>query len=89
MGKSLKNTPIAGLLDHIFDLQLNLNFKNKDTLFYYKDVLAVLNHTFIMFYDEKTTLQLIKQITKENKIYLTSEELSGNELLSRIFKPVN
>lgn len=51
MGYPLKNTPVAGFFDLVFDLHINaikLNPDRKKYSFYHKDILKLLNHPYTL-----------------------------------------
>ncbi len=90
MGYPVRNTPVYGLLQHIFNLQLTVRKDKEDnTLFFHRHVLAILNHQYISNLSEKNPASLVNNIIAHNKILLTPGELGLNTLSSLIFKPVS
>jgi CRISPR/Cas system-associated exonuclease Cas4 (RecB family) len=87
MGFPLKNSPVFSLLKGLIDIDRNSRKNSNGILqFYYRNVLALLNHPLL-----KTKLgdfpdSLNEKIQKENKIYLNLLDLSDNELLISISK---
>ncbi|WP_372794690.1 PD-(D/E)XK nuclease family protein [Lutibacter sp.] len=85
MGYSLKDIPIANLLDAIFKLHLNQQKFNKgiERIFYYKDVLNILNDPFLNKLYNETLQKISTKIKSENSIFLGLETikkcLSPNE----------
>lgn len=73
MGYPLKNIPIANLFDKLFKLHLNQQkFSNTNTtLFYFKDVLKLLNDPFLNQLHQTELQQLITKIKLENNIFLS------------------
>ncbi|KPK86838.1 MAG: hypothetical protein AMS27_04200 [Bacteroides sp. SM23_62_1] len=90
MGYPVDKTPVYALIEHIIDLQNNSRRQNDQKWrFYYRDVLAILNHPFIHQDYETEIDQLIDDITERNKIYLTGEELNINTFLGSIFTRID
>lgn len=90
MGFPLKATPAFALFENIFSLHKHAR-KNRDNsiLFYYKDVLNILNHRYIGD-NRKDLISILKnKIIDENKIYIQKEYLSQNELFSLIFSDLD
>jgi len=69
MGYDLKNIPLSNLFEQL----LKLHIHNKKDAFYYKEVLAILNHfVFKSVLKESTTINnLIYKIASNNYTYLT------------------
>ena len=89
MGYSLKNTPIAGLMHYIFELQRTVRTEGNDVLFYHHFVVAILNHRYITTYDSAESTRLIEEIRSNNKVYISQSELQCNELMRLIFQKVS
>lgn len=88
MGYPLNNAPIAILIEHIIDLQRNIRYVDKLPRFYFKDVLAILRHPYIIASGEAVVNELSKEITSLNKIYISVEELNKTDLLVYVFKAI-
>ena len=88
MGYPLAGTPVASLMDYILALQKNIRFQDGKALFYFRDVLSILNHRYINTSSPDLVSELIRTITENNKVYIESAELSRNSLLSILFYPV-
>ena len=88
MGYSLKSTPIAGLMEYIFDLQRNIRFEKGEAQFYFRSVLPILTHRYISLFDSETTESVVMKIKKENLVYVPAHIVAVNPLLERIFKPL-
>ncbi len=91
MGYPLSYTPLAGLIDYIFELQRNIRKSDSEYIFYHKDVLSILNHQYIFRINEKGIKKLITTITENNRIYISEKEFSNlkspeNDLLRIIFQ---
>lgn len=75
MGYPLKNTPVAGFFDLVFDLHINaikLNPDRKKYSFYHKDILKLLNHpyTSVLLQDanNRYSVKPIVKIVQERNI---------------------
>ncbi|MDO5572288.1 MAG: PD-(D/E)XK nuclease family protein [Bacteroidales bacterium] len=88
MGYGLKNTPIFGLMEHIFELQKNVKFENGKPLFYHRSVEAILNHRYISFFNQQENMNILQDIKRLNKVYVPLEDLAKNEFLEKIFQPI-
>ena len=77
MGYSLKDIPIANLLDALFKLHLNQQKFNKgiERIFYYKDVLNILNDPFLNKLYNETLQKISTKIKSENSIFLGLETI--------------
>ena len=96
MGYPLKDTPVYGFVMHLLSLHKNhrkgvVNAPNGDygnkgdreLMFYYKDVLALLQHPDYAEKDEDLTASIIKEIRKKNLVYV-SESLFGSSEFGRL-----
>ena len=77
MGYALKDIPIAHLFELIFKLHLNQQKFNKvgEGVFYYKDVLNLLNNPFLNKLYGDLLLSMSQKIKKENSIFLNVDSL--------------
>ncbi len=89
MGYPLAGTPVASLMEYILTMQKNLRYVDGVPVYYYRDVLPILNHQYIAAVAPDLISKMVSEFTKNNRIYLHEEELSRNELLSVLFTPVN
>jgi len=89
MGYPLGGTPVAALMEYILTLQKNIRYTDRYPLFYYRDVLPVLNHRYIVGSNPDLIGEIVRDITQNNRIYIGAPELSKTELLKIIFTPVN
>jgi hypothetical protein len=85
MGYPMNMTPVAGLMDHIFELHRVKKSSGQTVRFYHQNVINILNHQFIVEIEGEVSRQLIQQITAENKVYIEAEFLHRSELTSRLF----
>lgn len=88
MGYSLGNSSIAGLMEHIFELQRNIRSSENYTGFYYKPVLAILNHRYVTNIAGEEAKILRQNIIQYNRVIVSAEELQTHPLFKLIFKPV-
>ena len=85
MGYPLKMTPVFSLVSQLIDLQKNARNSADVFSFYNKDVLRVLSHQLVIDFEPSKSKELIELILKDNAIYLTEKELSGNDLFRQLF----
>jgi len=85
MGYPLKMTPVFSLVSQLIDLQKNARNSSGEFSFYNKDVLRVLSHQLVIDFEPLKSKELIDLILKDNAIYLTEKELSGNDLFRQLF----
>ncbi|MBW2960204.1 PD-(D/E)XK nuclease family protein [Mesonia aestuariivivens] len=85
MGLPLKETPLASLFEIIFELQQ----LSSDQL-YYKPVIEILNHPFVLHKLGENSKQLQHNIHQENLVYLTKKQILAfsNEETKRIIGPI-
>lgn len=88
MGYPLSGTPVASLMEYILALQKNVRYVDRRPLFYFRDVLPILNHRYINASNPESVSSLVKEITTYNKIYVDAEELDKTPLLGILFTPV-
>lgn len=88
MGYPLAGTPVASLIEYILALQKNIRYVDRTPLFYFRDVLPVLNHRYILSTSPDLITSLVKEITENNKIYISHTELGKTPLLEILFMPV-
>ncbi|WP_106828446.1 PD-(D/E)XK nuclease family protein [Parabacteroides pacaensis] len=89
MGYPLAGTPVSTLMEYILNMQKNIRYINRIPAFYFRDVLPILNHRYVMSTDPKKIEALVKNITDYNKIYIPFEDLSQSPLLKILFTPVD
>ena len=83
MGFPLTATPVYGFLMQLLSLQRNIR-RNADGTphFYFKPVIALLNHQFV---SSPETAEFLKTIHRHNKVYLSPGELRTGQLTEKIF----
>jgi len=84
MGYPVDATPAFSFLLSLIQLQKNAR-QQAAMQFYYKDVLAVLNHQYMGVLRDERIEDLSQRIHKHNKIYLAAEDLRDHEMLKDIF----
>lgn len=89
MGYSLSNSSIAGLMDHIFELQRNLRFTQNKSGYYFRFVLSILSHRYITAIIPEETKRLRQEIIQYNKTIVKVADLSIHPLLTLIFTPLD
>lgn len=89
LGYPLSGTPVAALMDAILALQKNKRVIDGQLSFYYRGVLSVLNHQYILSFCQDSAQALIKEIAKHNQIYVAASAFSETPLLSLIFSPTD
>lgn len=88
MGYSLSNSAIAGLMEHIFELQRNIRQSNGQPAYYFRFVMSILNHRYITNIIPDVSKALQQRIIQYNKVVITVEELKIDPLLELIFTPI-
>ena len=88
MGYPLSLTPIAALMDHLVGLQKNCRHIDGKLMFYYKHVLAILNHPYISDYAPKDVEKISEQIRKNNQFFVETDALQQNQLFAKLFMPI-
>ena len=86
MGFPVKNSSVYGLIKGIIDIDKNCR-KNEhgDSVFYYRNVLSLLNHPLLNLHLSELLDNLNRSVQKENKIYLTISDLDENHISKSIF----
>lgn len=88
MGYPLGGTPVASLMEYILALQKNVRYVDRQPVFYFRDVLPILNHRYITTTAPEVVSRLVKDISENNKIYISHADLGKTALLSILFTPV-
>ncbi len=84
MGFPIKNSMTSDFITHLIDLQKRVRGPESSS-FYFKDILAILKHSFIniIFPSESKTLQ--NKLLQDKLIYIESDVLQVNDLFKLIF----
>lgn len=85
MGYTLSNTPVAGLMESIFDLQKHFRMVRGEAQFYHRKVLSLLSHRYILLSGTAEINRLSKEIKQFNKVFIPVSELGRTELLKLLF----
>ena len=88
MGYPLAGTPVASLMEYILALQKNVRYVDRQPVFYFRDVLPILNHRYISSTCPEIVNALVKDIAENNWIYISAADLGKTDLLSVLFLPV-
>ncbi|MDR2232555.1 MAG: PD-(D/E)XK nuclease family protein, partial [Tannerella sp.] len=86
LGYPLSGAPIASLMESIFEIQQKVRRRDEKTLFYHREVLAILNHPYISSACPDEIAALTGEITAHNKIFISAAELDRSPLLRLIFQ---
>lgn len=101
MGYSLQSTPLYNLFDTLIRLHTNAKIQNNQILafgnkylYYYKDVIDVLKHPYILFLDSpaKQISKWVNNCRKNNWIYVSEANLINKEspeFFNMLFTPVS
>lgn len=85
MGYSVKNSMTAAFISHLINLQQNKRIKKDECNFYYKNVISILEHSFLKILEPES--ENIKEHISSNKmIYASRSEFQVSELLKTIFQ---
>lgn len=85
MGYPAQNTSIAALVSLLGDLQNYSKQENGQTFYYYKPVIALLNHKLIKELCPDDINQITDYIHRKNIIYVTEKSLQFNDITKAIF----
>lgn len=88
MGYPLVSTPVASFIENILALQESVRYVEMQPVFYYRDVLSLLNHRYVSSIEPDVVSDILTGITKDNKINISREDLCKTPLLNLIFTPV-
>lgn len=87
MGYPLQLTPVAGLIDHIFELHKRKRTIDGVSKFYHLGVANIINHQFVVLICGGVVGLIHDEMVKKNLIYVDAKTLKRNELLNLIFNP--
>jgi len=82
MGYPFVNTPVYGFISQLISLQRNIRRSSKSAVFYYKPVVALLNHQFVVTDQIK---QFVSEIHRRNKVYVNASELKIDSFVAKLF----
>lgn len=87
MGYPMYLTPVAGLMDHIYELHKRKRDVNGEIKFYHLTVSNIINHQFLSLICGKECESIAYQMIQKNMIYVGTNTLHKNKLLKIIFNP--
>lgn len=89
MGYPLRNTPLYSLLENLIDLQQSARSLKKGSAFHFRQVLALLRHPYIFYYEQEVARKNIDSIEEKNRVYLYAGSLlQDQKLYPSIFRKV-
>ncbi len=89
MGYPFRETPAFSLIEILLDLQKNAVIKQDEVYFYYKDVLAFINHQYVIGIFRDDIMLLRKRIIDESRIRMTPGDLMINDLFRNVFARIS
>ena len=91
MGFPLRHTPLYSLLQAVLELQQNIRpVKDGSAYFYYRHVLSVLRHPYIIEEYGEPVKQIADRIEKFNKVYVSNVWLKEYDpFFEQIFIPID
>ena len=87
MGIPLRSVPLAQFFKSIFELQMNREKLGKGTMFYFKNVLQILENKTLSLFSTDESRKLIGDIRLQNRIF-NSQNSIQNSLGESIFKSI-
>lgn len=85
MGYNLANSSISGFIEYILDLQKSTRKVDGQMGFYFRPVIAILNHRYVQTIAKEDAKVLLKEIIKNNKTTVFIDEFKKNNILAEIF----
>ena len=89
MGFPLELTPIAGLIQLIFELCRKTRMEGHQILFHHRCAKNILNHQLIVLLTGKAATKVLRLIREQNLIYSSEKIYVEDKLLELIFRDVN
>lgn len=86
MGYPLQLSTIAGLFDLIYVLHKKTRVSGTKTLFYYRNVLNILNHPMVKIKDADTNREIQERMIRQNLIYIDPSIFSKSDFLELLFR---
>jgi len=83
MGYPAQNSTVAGYIKNIVDLQTTTKTSGEKSVFYFKQIISILNHQFI---NSEEANDDIAKIKKFNKVYISPDSLTIDDRTKRIFE---
>jgi hypothetical protein len=88
MGYPLIHTPAFSLVQALVDLQMRRKDSDGQPLYYFQDVLRILEHQYFSGMEDAELHDRIHQIKSGNQIFPSQSFLSVNEMTGTLFRPV-
>ena len=89
MGYPLRNTPLYSLLENLIELQQSARSMKKGSTFHFKQVLALLRHPYVFYYEPEMARKNIDYIEEKNRVYLYAGSMEQDKkLYPAIFRKV-
>lgn len=93
MGIPLRSVPLAQFFKSIFELQMNREKLGKGSLFYFKNVLQILENKTLSHYSSNESRKLIHDIRTQNRIFNSPNSIQsalGESIFKSLFQiPTN
>ncbi|HOP05496.1 MAG TPA: PD-(D/E)XK nuclease family protein [Tenuifilaceae bacterium] len=88
MGYPLKETQAYSLAENLIRLHISIRRADDNTAsYYYRNVIALLNHPYIRICEPEQAKQLVLKIKITNEFYPSHDSLSVSPLLNKVFSP--
>lgn len=88
MGFPISATPLMSFVNSIASLQKSVKVKEGGALFYHGDIAALLKHEYVKEYAAEDAAFIIKELVRENRIYLGSDSDILGKLESPLLKSI-
>ncbi len=88
MGYPLTLTPLTGFVESLCELQKRKRSKNGTTTFYFRNVVAILQHQYFKALCTTDATKIISKINVEKIIYVDNGIFEDNDLLLTVFKNI-
>jgi hypothetical protein len=91
MGYPMSSTPVYSFVDQLMRMQKNIaaHRGRRKEKFYFRDVLALLNHQYLKLTSEDKVLRKIQSIHEKNLMYLDISFFEDSDILKLIFRRVS
>jgi hypothetical protein len=89
LGYPFRMTHVYSFLELMVKLQKNKRNSGGATKFYYRDVLALLNHTYTQIICGVTIDIIVNEIIANNLVFIAPEFLQKNDYLTALFRETN
>ncbi len=81
MGYPLRSTPLYSLIELMVELQGSARGAGPHIQFHFRTVLALLRHPYVYYFQTTLARENIHKIEAKNRVYLSPQELAGDEQL--------